>query len=129
MGIMPDQSSAAGKRAKRSGVGLALITVGAILLFALRAGSPHWLNLHTVGAVLIFTGAVGLLAPRRVRSSGGLFRRWVVPNQPAVFDLPQPGETSAVYGDGALLVQGPGYDERGPSLADVILDHEHDPPL
>jgi len=44
----------------RTGTGIFLITVGAILLFALRSGSPHWLNLQVVGVILMLAGGLGL---------------------------------------------------------------------
>jgi uncharacterized protein DUF6458 len=48
----------------KTGAGLALIAVGAILAFAVRA-TPSWLNLHTVGWVLMLVGLVGLVLPKR----------------------------------------------------------------
>jgi hypothetical protein len=50
-----------GGRGMRSGVGITLIAVGAILRFALTAGSPHGLNVHVVGVVLILAGILSLL--------------------------------------------------------------------
>jgi len=37
------------------------------LAFA-TSGGPHWLSLHTMGWVLIVTGALGAFIPRRGRS-------------------------------------------------------------
>jgi hypothetical protein len=51
---------AAGGRAMRSGTGIFLIAAGAVLRFAVVAGSPHGLNLHVVGIVLILAGVLGL---------------------------------------------------------------------
>jgi hypothetical protein len=57
-----------------TGVGVMLIAVGAILRFALPGGSPHGLNVHVVGVVLILAGILALLlslvrtGPRRLRS-------------------------------------------------------------
>jgi hypothetical protein len=59
-----------------TGAGITLIAVGAILRFALAGGSPHGLNVHVVGVVLILAGILGLLlslllgrgGPRRPRS-------------------------------------------------------------
>ena len=59
-----------------NGIGITLIAVGAILRFALAAGSPHGLNVHVVGVVLIVAGVIELLlsllvvrgGPRRPRS-------------------------------------------------------------
>jgi hypothetical protein len=56
----------------KTGAGLALIAVGAILAFAVNA-TPSWLNLHTVGWVLILVGLVGLVLPKR--TYGWLGRR------------------------------------------------------
>jgi hypothetical protein len=74
--------SATGRRVMNAGAGITLIAVGAILRFALAGGSPHGLNVHVVGAVLILAGTLilvgtlGLLlslllgrrGPRRPRS-------------------------------------------------------------
>jgi Domain of unknown function (DUF6458) len=56
----------------KTGAGLALIAVGAILAFAVNA-TPSWLNLHTVGWVLMLVGLVGLVLPKR--TWGALGRR------------------------------------------------------
>jgi hypothetical protein len=50
-----------GRRVMSTGVAITLIAVGAILRFALAPGSPHGLNVHVVGVVLILAGALGLL--------------------------------------------------------------------
>jgi hypothetical protein len=65
----------------RTGTALLLITVGAILLFAV-AGSPHWLNLQIVGVILILVGVLGLLLPPLARGplKPDRLRRWVVPS-------------------------------------------------
>jgi hypothetical protein len=44
-----------------TGTCIALIAIGAILRFALSAGSPHGLNVHVVGVVVIGAGVLGLL--------------------------------------------------------------------
>jgi hypothetical protein len=49
------------------GVACTLIAVGAILRFALSAGSPHGLNVHVVGVVLILAGVLDLLLSLLVR--------------------------------------------------------------
>lgn len=46
-----------------TGSGLFLIAVGAILLFAVPAGSLFGLNLHVVGIIVAITGFLGLLLP------------------------------------------------------------------
>jgi hypothetical protein len=56
----------------KTGAGLAFIAVGAILAFAVK-GSPGFVNLHTVGWVLMLVGLVGMVLPRR--TYGWLGRR------------------------------------------------------
>jgi len=55
-----------------SGVAVAvmLIAVGAILRFALAGGSPHGLNVHVVGVVLILAGILTLVLSVLLRSRG-----------------------------------------------------------
>ena len=74
----------------RTGTGIFLLTAGAILLFALRSGSPHWLNLQIVGAILILAGGLGLLLPRLARSrpDHDWLRRWVRPGQSEDLGVP-----------------------------------------
>jgi hypothetical protein len=65
-----------------TGAGLFLIAAGAILLFAVTGGSPHWLNLHIVGIVLIVAGILGLVIPQASsRVPRDRLRRWVRPGQ------------------------------------------------
>ena len=65
-----------------TGAGLFLIAAGAILLFAVSGGSPHWLNVHVVGVVLIVAGILGLLIPQAPgRVPRDRLRRWVRPGQ------------------------------------------------
>ena len=71
----PDGRRSAGRRGMSTGVAITLITVGAMLRFALAGGSPHGLNVHVVGVVLILVGILSLLlsllvraGPRRPRS-------------------------------------------------------------
>jgi hypothetical protein len=52
---------AGGRRVMSTGAGITLIAVGAILRFALAPGSPHGVNVHVVGVVLILAGVLGLL--------------------------------------------------------------------
>lgn len=58
----------------KTGAGLALIAVGAILAFAVK-GSPSWLNVHIAGWVIMIVGVAGLALPRR--TYGWLGRRMV----------------------------------------------------
>ena len=43
------------------GTSIFLIAAGAILLFGLNIPSPGWINLDTVGWILIASGVVGLI--------------------------------------------------------------------
>ena len=61
----------------KTATSLALIAIGAILAFAINR-SPSFLNLQVVGWVLMATGAVGAIIPRR--GSGWLRRSLVVDN-------------------------------------------------
>jgi hypothetical protein len=59
----------------KTGAGLALICVGAILAFAVTANTSVF-NLHTAGWVLMLIGVIGLLLPNR--TYGWLGRRLLV---------------------------------------------------
>jgi hypothetical protein len=59
----------------RTASGLALIAVGAILAFAVTTTTPL-LNVHIVGWILILTGVIGMVIPRR--GYGWLRRRMVL---------------------------------------------------
>jgi hypothetical protein len=59
----------------RTGAGLALICVGAILAFAVTAHASV-INVQAVGWILMLTGLIGLLVPRR--AYGWLGRRMLV---------------------------------------------------
>jgi hypothetical protein len=105
----------------RTGTGIFLITAGAILLFALKSGSPHWLNLHIVGVILILAGALGLTLPRlaRARRDGDWLRRWVRPGQPEDLGVPF---ITADQDAGDQPSQAP--DTSVPTLADDLLSYE-----
>jgi hypothetical protein len=59
----------------RTGAGLALVCVGAILAFAVKAHASV-INVQVIGWILMLTGVVGLLMPRR--AYGWLGRRMLV---------------------------------------------------
>jgi hypothetical protein len=125
--MVPDKSRRRGRQAgaRRTmsvGVGTVLITVGAILLFALTAESPSWLNLRVVGVILILAGVLGLAIPGVARVRGARFRRWVEPMLTEADD-----ESGAELETN--LVRRHGANGDSPTLADVILSHEHDPPI
>jgi hypothetical protein len=104
------------------GMGTLLITVGAILLFALTAQSPSWLNLRVVGVILILAGVLGLVIPGVTRARAARFRRWVEPMLPASDDE-SPADLEKD------LIRRPGPNGDSPTLADAILRREHDPPI
>lgn len=62
----------------KTATSLALIAIGAILAFAITQ-SPSFLNLQVVGWVLMATGAVGAIIPRR--GYGWMRRSLVVDNE------------------------------------------------
>jgi hypothetical protein len=62
----------------KTATSLGLVAVGAILAFAITR-SPNFLNLQVVGWVLMLTGAVGAIVPRR--GSGWLRRSVVVKDE------------------------------------------------
>ena len=59
----PSQPRPDRRRAMGTRTGILLITTGAVLRFALAAGSPHGLNLHAAGVILMLAGLLGLLLP------------------------------------------------------------------
>jgi Domain of unknown function (DUF6458) len=65
----------------KTGAGLALVAIGAILAFAVTA-HPTGLNLQAAGWVLIVVGLAGMFVPRR--GYGWLRRRMVVRPRRAV---------------------------------------------
>jgi Domain of unknown function (DUF6458) len=58
-----------------TGTGITLIAIGAILRFAVVAGSRHGLNLHVVGVVLMLAGVLGLVLSLLVWGPLNLGRR------------------------------------------------------
>jgi len=98
--------------------GTTLIVVGAILLFALTAGSPHWLNLQIVGIILILAGVLGLVIPRLARSKGAWYRLWAAPTMSGRYERHP-------HADGLT----PGVNGDTPTLADDLLRRKHDPPI
>lgn len=75
--------------AMSASMGILVIAVGAILRFAVKGGSPHGLNVHVVGVILILAGVLGLLLPGSARariSPGWLRTRWDSPGEPQGHD-------------------------------------------
>jgi hypothetical protein len=135
MGII----ASSGRRAIRTGTGIFLITVGAIMLFALRTNWPRWLNLRIVGLILIVAGALGMLLPwlasvprdwyRPDPATGDRLRRWVVPRIPRAINAPPRREDPGGSGDDTQFVRESDGEGDRPTLADDVLNLEHDPPL
>lgn len=124
----PDQQPPGVRRPPmRTGTGIFLITTGAVLLFALRAGSPHWLNLHVVGVILILVGALGLLLPRLGRGQPHFdrLRRWERPGQPRDLDGASAG--ARPRGDDSRQPPATSTSLPGdsPTLVDDLLSFEH----
>ncbi len=99
----------------RTATGLTLIAIGAILAFAITA-SPGFLNIQTVGLILMATGAVGLALSQRNRN---LLRRRVVvrrtpvrrQRQRAVRQLPPPAPAPAAPEDETKPIERETFDE------------------
>jgi hypothetical protein len=81
---------AAGRRVMGTSAAITLIAVGAILRFALAAGSPHGLNVHVVGIVLILAGILGLLLSLLVRGGPRRLRSLVRGGRGGYYSLPGP---------------------------------------
>jgi len=64
------------------GVCLTLIVIGAVLRFALAAGSPHGLNVHVVGVIVLLAGVLGVILPFLARLPQNRRQRPAAPNQP-----------------------------------------------
>jgi hypothetical protein len=102
----PGEPTPGGRRGMRTGTGIFLITAGAVLRFALAAGSPHGLNLHIAGIILMLAGLLGLLLPPLARGplQPDRLRRWVRPGQPDAYDQAPTGADAGVYDDRPALV-------------------------
>jgi len=104
-----------GRRQMSVAVAIVLMTVGAILLFALTAGSPHWLNLQVVGIILIVAGILGLALPRLARGAPrAALRRRPRAVQPSAADV-------------AGLIRPEDVGRGDATLADDLNGSERDP--
>ena len=109
-----------------TGTGIFLITAGAILRFALAAGSPHGLNVHTVGVILILAGGLGLLLPRVARGApADRLRRWVRPDQPRAYHEPPTAGQGADSNRPALVQDHSTRSERPPLTTDLAGRDNH----
>jgi hypothetical protein len=121
----PGQPPARGRRGMRTGTAIFLLTAGAILRFALPAGSLHGLNVHVVGVIVILAGVFGLLLPPVARAAPrDRLRRWVRPNQPWANDEPPTVAWSAADDPPALVQDHSVGDDRAP-LAEDPPGHEN----
>jgi hypothetical protein len=124
----PGEPAAGARRGMRTGTGIFLITAGAVLRFALAAGSPHGLNLHIAGVILILAGLLGLLLPPLARGplKPDRLRRWVRPGQPDAYDQAPTGVEPGVYDDRPALVHDRDVpDDHG--LVEDLVSHENHP--
>jgi hypothetical protein len=90
-----------------NGMCIALIVAGAILRFALTARSPHGLNVHVVGIILIFAGVLGLILSFLTRLPRNRARRPAQTVQPSA-----PARTSTevpFYADSQVLIRDNGH--------------------
>jgi hypothetical protein len=88
----------------RTASGLALAAIGAILAFAVTA-SPSFLNLQVTGWVIMLTGIVGIVVPRR---GYGWLRRRVVVRRPSRGGLGDPARARPALGIGGMMHRRPG---------------------
>jgi len=96
----------------KTATSLALVAVGAILAFAITR-SPSFLNLQIVGWVLMVTGAVGAIVPRR--GSGWLRRSTVVESD----DVAEAGSAGDVVTETVQTV--PATDPDGPRFSRLLV--------
>ena len=91
------EPSSVGRRAMSNGLCIALIIAGAILRFALTARSPHGLNVHVVGDILILAGVLGLILPFLTRIQRRRSRP-AVPNRQPTY-IPNPADRNQADND------------------------------
>jgi hypothetical protein len=89
-GLQDGRRPTAGRRVISTGFGITVIAVGAISRFALAGGSPHGLNVHVVGVVLILVGMLSLLLSLLVRAGPRRTRSLVRQGRGGYYDLPGP---------------------------------------
>jgi hypothetical protein len=88
----PGPAKSGGRRALSTGLCIFLLTVGAVLWFALPAGRHLGINLHVVGIIVVCAGLLGLVLRRlpSMKVNTDLLSRWVIPR-----GATGPGETLA----------------------------------
>jgi hypothetical protein len=131
MSTFPDggQPAPGGRRAMSYGLCLALIVTGAVLRFALTARSPHGLNVHVVGVILILAGVLGLILPFLTRLPRDRRRRPAPPGRPPAPVQAAPVADRPKYiDDGPVLFQDNRHLVR-PTQPDRLPDPENRSPL
>jgi hypothetical protein len=78
---------------------------GAVLRFAAAAGSPHGLNVHVVGVVLILAGVLGLLLPLLPRGGRLNPRRLTRQGEPGDYDDSRVGKRKRAAAANVASVQ------------------------
>jgi hypothetical protein len=85
----------------RTGTGIFLIAAGAVLRFAIASGSPHGLNVHVVGVVLILAGILGLLLSLLTRGGPLSRRRLIRSRSPGGYEPSREGDGGGYDSSGA----------------------------
>ncbi len=91
----------------KTATGLTMVAIGAIFAFAITA-HPSWINLQITGWVIMLTGIVGMVIPRR---GYGWLRRRVIVRQP-----PADGKHPAAIA-GTVVSEEPGPGSEAPPAA------------
>ena len=104
---------------------------GAIFWFALPAGSHLGINLHVVGIIVVCAGLLGLVLRRLpgMPASRDLLSRLVIPRRTTGPREGPAGEHQYSEDDNQPMVANRSAESGRPTLADVLLNAEKDPPL
>jgi len=127
----PGSPRSGGRRALSTGLCIFLLTAGAIFWFALPAGRHLGINLHVVGIIVVCAGLLGLVLPRMagMAASTDLLSRWVIPRGTTGPGTGLAGDDSDIQDDNRPMVGNLSAESGRPTLADVLLNAEKDPPL
>jgi uncharacterized protein DUF6458 len=102
----------------RTGPGLGVIAIGAILAFAVTS-SPSFLNLQIAGWVIMLTGVAGIVVPRR---GHGWMRRRVVVRRPRGVAMEPRSGRRALAGQMFHPNPGPGLPAPAARLAGTTIE-------
>jgi hypothetical protein len=127
----PGSPRSGGRRALSTGLCIFLLTAGAIFWFALPAGSHLGINLHVVGIIVVCAGLLGLVLRRLpgMPASRDLLSRLVIPRRTTGPGEGPAGEHQYSEDDNQPMVANLSAESGRPTLADVLLNAEKDPPL